>query len=216
MAQIRHTGRRHGNSSRLNPYRPKRLGRLLKRRPSGWSYRQACPYLHWNTSLAHPILIDQGISSITRLGGKIQSRFQALGADLEFRSTLYHTALHVPGVFGNDLLEGIVTVDIGGLDDNIEADTANGHDSSLPSGKADAAKVQLLAGLRRLPRLCNPLIFFNDYGGLRRALNGFYSSWAQIANPRQSGLEGTKNPKGPPYTYLPRTSLLHPIRNRRS
>jgi len=49
-------------------------------------------------------------------------------------------ALHLPGVFGNDLLEGIVTVDIGGLDDNIEADTALGHGSSLQSGNADAAK----------------------------------------------------------------------------
>jgi len=36
MAQIRHNGRRHGNDHRLNPYRPKRFGRLMKRRPSGW------------------------------------------------------------------------------------------------------------------------------------------------------------------------------------
>jgi hypothetical protein len=35
MTQIRHTGRRHGNDNRVNPYRPKRLGRLMKRRPSG-------------------------------------------------------------------------------------------------------------------------------------------------------------------------------------
>lgn len=75
------------------------------------------------------------------LGGKIQGRVQAPRADLEVRTPLYHIALHLPGVIGNDFLEGIVAVDIGGIDDNIIADAARGHVSSLSSGKADAAKV---------------------------------------------------------------------------